>query len=76
MRLFACILVLAWSSGQALADPCADLAKNYSAIGTAQCAAATFAKADASLNAAYQQVVRHLKQGGRDRKSLIDAERA
>lgn len=76
MRLFACILILAWGSGRAFADPCADVAKNYSAIGTAECAADTFAKADASLNEAYQKVVRHLKERGRDLKPLITAERA
>jgi uncharacterized protein YecT (DUF1311 family) len=76
MRLLAYIFVLAWGSGQALADSCADVAKNYSAIGTAECAAATFAKADASLNEIYQKVVGQLKENGQDLKPLITAERA
>jgi uncharacterized protein YecT (DUF1311 family) len=76
MRLLACILIAASSSGQALADPCIDVAKSYSAIGTAQCAAATFSKADASLNEVYQKVVGHMKESGRDLKLLVAAERA
>jgi uncharacterized protein YecT (DUF1311 family) len=74
--LLAYILILAWSGDRVLADPCADVAKNYSAIGTAECAADTFAKADASLNETYQTVVRHLKESGKDLKPLITAERA
>lgn len=76
MRLFVYISILAWSSGQALADPCADFGKSYSAIGMAECSADTFSKADASLNEIYQKVVAHLKESGRDLKPLVAAERA
>jgi uncharacterized protein YecT (DUF1311 family) len=76
MRLLVYILILAWGSGQALADPYADVAKNYSTIGLEECAAATFGKSDASLNEVYQEVVRHLRENGRDLKPLITAERA
>ena len=76
MRLLAFLSILALSGGPALADPCADVAKSYSAIRLEACAADTFAKADASLNEAYQTVVRHQKENGRNLKPLVAAERA
>jgi uncharacterized protein YecT (DUF1311 family) len=39
-------------------------------------AAATFSRADASLNEVYQKAVGHMKESGRDLKPLVTAERA
>jgi uncharacterized protein YecT (DUF1311 family) len=76
VRLTGCIVIVLFGGGEALADPCADVSEHYSAIGEEQCAENTFAKADASLNEAYQKVVRHLKEQQRDLAPLIVAERA
>jgi len=76
MRLVICILAVTLYGGAALADPCTDFAKDYSARGEAECAFYNFGKSDASLNEIYQKVVRRLKVDGRSLKPLIEAERA
>jgi uncharacterized protein YecT (DUF1311 family) len=77
MRLIVSVLILVLGSGSAFAeDPCAELQKQYSAIGVALCAEANFDKSDEALNKVYKSVVAFLKEEGRDLKPLITAERA